>query len=55
MMDMKSMMIDFHNPRTNQSLSAKLTGHYIKREGNVVAYTIGGYQAVDKMQRNLMG
>ena len=49
------MVIDFQHPRTHQVIQAKLTNQYINGDGNGIAYTIGGHQAVDKMQRNLMG
>ena len=54
-MAMKLMMIDFHIPRTNQELQAKITNWYINRDGNGMANTIGGHQDVNKMQQNLMG
>ena len=46
-MAMKLMMMDFQIPRTNLALQEILTGQYTKRDGNGVAYTIGGHQAVD--------
>ena len=51
----KSMMIQFQIPITNPYPQAILTEQYIKRDVNGVAYTIGGHQAVDEMQKNLMG
>ena len=50
MMAMKLMMVYFQLPRTNPALQGILTAHYIKRDGNGVAYTIGGQQDVDEMQ-----
>ena len=55
LMAMKLMMIDFQLPITNPALQGILTDQYINRDGNGVAYTIGGQQDVDEMQRNLMG
>ena len=52
---MNLMMIDFHILRTKPSLHGILTKNYITRGGNGVAYTIRGQQAVDKMQKKLMG
>ena len=54
-MDMKSTMIELNLLRTNQALQAILTNQYINTYGNEMAYTIGGQQAVDEMQQNLMG
>ena len=48
----KLMMIEFQLQRTNPTLKEILTNQYIKRDGNGVAYTILGQQAVDKMQKN---
>ena len=50
-----SLMIYFQLPRTNPSLQGIMTDQYINRYGKGVAYTIGGQQAVDEVQRNLMG
>ena len=54
MMDMKSIMIEFQLLITNPSLQAILTDQSIKKDWNVVAYTIGGQQGVNNMQQNLM-
>ena len=48
------MKIDFQLPGTNPALQRMLTNQYINRDGNGVAYTIGGHSTVNKMQRNLM-
>ena len=52
---MKLMMIYFKLPRKNPGLQWILTDHYIKRYGNGMAYIIVGKQAVDKVQKTLMG
>ena len=52
---MNSTTIDFQLPRTHQEIQEKLTNRYIKRDVTGMAYIIGGHQAVDEMQRNLMG
>ena len=51
---MKLMIIDFQPPRTNPAVQEILTDQCIKRYGNGVAYTIGGQQAVNNMQKKLM-
>ena len=54
-MDTKLMVMDIHILIKNQALQAILTKQYINRDGNGMSYTIGGQQAVDEMQRNLIG
>ena len=41
-MVMKLMMIDFHPPRTNETLEVILKNQNIKRYGCGMLYTIGG-------------
>ena len=48
-------MTDFQFPKTNPALQEIPTNRYIKMDGNGVAYTIVGQQAVDNMHKNLMG
>ena len=50
----KLMIIYFQILKTNQALQVILTNQYIKRDGNIMAYTIGGQQALDEMQKNLI-
>ena len=54
-MVMKLMMIDFQPTRTNPSLQSIIIYQYKKRNVNGVAYTIGGQQASEEMQRKFMG
>ena len=48
------MIIEFQIPRTNPSLHDILTNQYINRYVNEVAYTIGGHQDFNEIQKNLM-
>ena len=49
------MMVDFQLLRIHKAIQEKLTNSYIKMDENGMEWTIGGHQAVDKMQQNLIG
>ena len=53
-MAMNSMVIDSQIPIKKQNLQEILIKQYINRVGNGVAYTIGGHQAINKTQKNLI-